>query len=168
MGHFIEKRAMTSLNILTDFGYRERKMLMKRVKFILVLVLLCLASASAGYALAPSESHMDCTWEAWENRSFRTDEIDYRERAVAACVKLTIDRGTPETCESSRYTSAEYLIESDVDMARLVLDFLHQMAVAGQCMAHDGSYWFDLGGWNHEAIEAQKILISWLEQAELE
>ena len=142
---------------------------MKRVRFILVLVLLCLVSAGIGYALAPSESHMDCTWEAWENRSFRTDEIDYRERAVAECVRFTIDRGTPETCESSRYTSGgEWLIESDADMARLVLDFLYQMAGAGQCMALDGTYYADLGGWNHEAIEAQKILISWLEQAELE
>jgi len=141
---------------------------MARVKFILVLVILCLVSAGTGYALAPNETHMDCTWEAWETRSQRTDEIDYRERAVAECVRFTIDRGTPETCESSRYASGEYLIESDADMARLVLDFLYQMAGAGQCIPLDGTYWSDLGGWNHEAIEAQKILISWLEQAELE
>jgi hypothetical protein len=113
-------------------------------------------------ALAP----MDCTWEAWENRSI-TDEtkfIDRRERAVAKCVQFTVEQADPLTaCERYRWRIFDKVIESELDMAYLALDMIGNAHGAGQCEAFDGTYWFDNGAWLREAIRAQEMLISWLE-----
>jgi len=119
------------------------------------------------YQFKPTEEivHMDCAgWPPWEQRSV-AEEMDPRERAVIT--ELTMSNSlTPEVCEQYRYVKSISLVRSTHSLAEITSYFLHQMSGAGQCMALDGSYWFDMGGWNYEAIQSVTMLASRLEDGQ--